>query len=284
MMRSLSLFFVAACVIVVSGNMPARAAEVQFNVLPAQSDVVVSITLDTPAGGDTATDTSTMIGTITAFIDTPVAPFGNIQIVDLQLSTGESTSLNFCFAEFIVCLAGVDVTAAPGDLTVILDVPGAPAPVVAGDFTQTANDMALIGNINVDATGLADGQIPEGPFILDSGTIVNDLPGSIHRNGDTFILMLDLSAEGFVDDPDTGVMTDFSMTGSIVATGELVPSQQGDLDCSGTADVNDAPLMVEALLSPTTFSGCDLQRADVNEDAVINGLDVAAFVAAVLAN
>lgn len=283
-MRPIHVGALTICLVVASGAVSARAAEVLFDVLPSQSDVVVSITLDTPAGGDTATDTSTMVGTITALVDTPVAPFENIQIVDLQISTGEATSLNFCFVEFIVCLAGVDVTAAPGDLTVILDVPGAPAPVVAGDFTQTDNDMALIGNINVDATGLADGQIPEGPFILDSGTIVNDLPGSIHRNGDTFVLMLDLFAEGFVDDPDTGVMTDFSMTGSIVATGELVPSQLGDLDCSGAADINDAPLMVEALLSPTAFSGCDLQRADVNEDAAIDGRDITPFLALILAN
>jgi hypothetical protein len=273
----------ASCVPAIFGS-AVRAADVEFNVVPSHSDVVVSITLDTPAGTGTDTDMSSMTGTVRAILGAQVAPFENIRIVDLELSTGESTSLEFCFLEIFVCLAGVNVTAAPGDLNVFLETPGAAAPVVAGQFTQFSNNVAMIGAINVDATGLADGQIPEGPFTLDSGTIVNDLPGSIARNGDTLVLTLDILAEGLIDDPDSGVMTEFSMTGTIVANGQVVAGLPGDLDCSGTVDIDDAPIFVEALLSPDSFGGCDILLADVNEDAAIDGRDIRFFIAAVLGN
>lgn len=284
MMRSIAGCLVASCLI--SGVAPstARAAVINFNVVPAQSDVTVTITLDTPVGMDTDSDTSSVTGTISGVVDSPTAPFGNFQITDLSVATAEATSLNFCFFQIGSCLAGVDVTAGVGDINVVLVTPGLPAPVVAGAFNQLDNDLQVLGDIVVDATGLADGQIPEGPFILDSDPLPNDLAGTLSRAGETFTLTIDLIADGVIEDVDTGVTTNFTMTGTIVAMGQAVPNEPGDLNCSGSVDLDDAPLLVEALLTPNTFTGCDIGLADVNEDGDTNGLDVAAFVAAVLMN
>lgn len=259
---------------------------IDFTIVPAQSNVMVTITLDTPVGADTDSDTSSVTGTISGVVDSPTAPFGNFQVTDMLVSTAESTALSFCFVNVppVGCVAGVDVTAAAGDINVVMVTPGPPAPVVAGAFMQLDNDLQILGDINVDATGLADGQIPEGPFIIDSDPLPNDLAGTLTRSGDTYTLTIDLVANGMIDDPDTGVATDFTMTGTIVATGQLAPTLAGDLDCSGVVDLDDAPLLVEALLTPGTFSGCDIDRADVDENGVADGLDISAFVAALLTN
>ncbi|MCB9851994.1 MAG: hypothetical protein H6819_02775 [Phycisphaerales bacterium] len=258
---------------------------IDFTVDQAQSNVMVTITLDTPVGADTDSDTSSVTGMITGVVDSPTAPFGNFQITDMIVSTAESTALSFCFVPIgPACLAGVNVTSNVGGMNVVMVTPGLPAPVVAGAFTQVGNDLQLLGDINVTATGLAVGQIPEGPFVIDSDPLQNDLPGTLTRIGDTFTLTIDLDATGMIDDPDTGVMIDFTMTGTIVATGQAPVVLPGDLDCSGVVDLDDAPLLVEALLAPGSFSGCDINRADVDENGATNSLDVAAFVAAVLGN
>ena len=281
-MRTPSIRLIILSLTALIGASTVRAATINFNVIPAQSDVTVTIMLDTPVGADTDSDMSAVSGLITADLEAISDPFGEIHITNLSVATTEPTALNFCFVQIITCLAGVNVTSGAGDINVVMDTPGAPAQIVGGDFTQTDNDMRMLGSINVDATGLADGQIPEGPFLIDSDPLPNDLSGTIVRNGDLLTLTIDLVADGIIDDPDTGVTTEYSMTGTIVATANAPLPMAGDLDCSGTVDLDDAPLLVEALLAPGSFSGCDIARADVDANGVTNGLDVAAFVAAVL--
>lgn len=60
----------------------------------------------------------------------------------------------------------------------------------------------------------------------------------------------------------------------------------GDLDCDGNRDVNDVSAFAMALLDAAAYGvaypGCDVNRADVNGDAVLNAKDTSAFVAALL--
>lgn len=282
-MRSFAGCFVALVVVLVAAPL-ARSADLDFTVVPAQSEVMVTITLDTPVGADTDSDMSMVTGTISGVVESPTEPFGSFQIVDLQVATAEPTSLNFCLVNIVSCLAGVDVTADAGDITVAMITPGPAATVTAGDFTQVDNELQVVGGINVTATGLAVGQVPDGPYLLNSDPLPNDLSGTLVRVGDTFTLTLDLVADGMVDDPDTGVLTTFSMTGTIVATAPAPVIVPGDLDCSGDVTIADAPLLITALLDPETFTGCDIDRADVNNDGSTDGRDIGAFVAALLGN
>lgn len=60
----------------------------------------------------------------------------------------------------------------------------------------------------------------------------------------------------------------------------------GDMNCDGALDVEDvgpfAMALVDAAAYSAAYPGCDIQRADVNEDAGINGADVPDFVAELL--
>jgi len=61
------------------------------------------------------------------------------------------------------------------------------------------------------------------------------------------------------------------------------PACAGDLDCDNDRDVADIPHFIQALIDPAgytaTHPGCDINRANLNADAAINGRDIAAFTA-----
>ncbi len=85
---------------------------------------------------------------------------------------------------------------------------------------------------------------------------------------------------------DTGVVVfrlDFTDGSSGHFTAELTPVfAPGDLNCDEAIDMNDLPLFVEALTAPGTFSGCDLNLADLSGDALINGQDIRLLTEALL--
>ncbi len=64
------------------------------------------------------------------------------------------------------------------------------------------------------------------------------------------------------------------------------PLSLGDMDCNGVVDRNDIAPFALALVDPTAYvaqyPACALNHADLNEDALINGLDVQPFVNALL--
>ena len=63
------------------------------------------------------------------------------------------------------------------------------------------------------------------------------------------------------------------------------PVAPGDMNCDGNIDVaNDLPLFVDALLDPigyTAPNGCDIDRADMNDDQAYDGQDITGFIDAV---
>jgi len=52
----------------------------------------------------------------------------------------------------------------------------------------------------------------------------------------------------------------------------------GDMDCTGVVDLDDMLLFVEALIDPANYTGCDINRGEMNGDGKVNGLDVQPFV------
>jgi hypothetical protein len=54
----------------------------------------------------------------------------------------------------------------------------------------------------------------------------------------------------------------------------LPPMLPGDANCDGQVDEADIDLFVQALLEPGAFGGCDLSRADVNGDGLLDAGDI----------
>ena len=61
----------------------------------------------------------------------------------------------------------------------------------------------------------------------------------------------------------------------------------GDMNCDGSVNLADVPAMAEALVDPTGYAanypGCDPLNGDFADDDLLNGADIAGFVAALLA-
>lgn len=60
---------------------------------------------------------------------------------------------------------------------------------------------------------------------------------------------------------------------------ELQTACAGDIDCDGDRDASDIVSFTTALVAPAAFTGCDINRADLNADQAIDGRDIAPFVA-----
>ncbi|MBK8268137.1 MAG: hypothetical protein IPK83_07440 [Planctomycetes bacterium] len=52
----------------------------------------------------------------------------------------------------------------------------------------------------------------------------------------------------------------------------------GDVNCDFAVTLDDAAPLVEALVDPTNFTGCELSRADLNGDGLRDGRDIEPFV------
>lgn len=74
----------------------------------------------------------------------------------------------------------------------------------------------------------------------------------------------------------------YGATGVVLTVVEEPSVYYGDMNCDNVVDMDDVPLFVEALVDPANFSGCDIDRADANEDALIDGADVQDFLALLL--
>lgn len=73
-----------------------------------------------------------------------------------------------------------------------------------------------------------------------------------------------------------------SVTSNQVSLTVTQNSIRGDMNCDGVVTPLDIPLFIKALLQDPSFNGCDINRADLNEDNLINGRDVSPFVNAIL--
>ncbi|MFP6857175.1 MAG: Ig-like domain-containing protein [Roseibacillus sp.] len=143
-------------------NVLGSAGAQVFTVDHANSNVTVSASVEVSGiGSDSDSDNSAVAGTITADPTPDGTPFNTLHITDLDLALTDSLSLNF---SFVFGLAGIDVTTTPNSITVAMVSPGFPSNVDgAGNFNQSNNVVSLNGVLNVNATGLADGLVPEGP-------------------------------------------------------------------------------------------------------------------------
>ncbi|HKQ46669.1 MAG TPA: agmatine deiminase family protein [Phycisphaerae bacterium] len=56
------------------------------------------------------------------------------------------------------------------------------------------------------------------------------------------------------------------------------PSPVGDMDCNCLVELADVPNMVDALVDPDTYGGCDIDLADLNGDTFVDGADLQQFV------
>ena len=80
--------------------------------------------------------------------------------------------------------------------------------------------------------------------------------------------------------------TEVGRTAIMITFNAFDVSQLGDLNCDGTVNVDDVGPFTEALIAPNSyqasFSDCDIDLADLNEDGLKDGRDIAMFLSALI--
>ncbi|MBC8149543.1 MAG: cadherin-like domain-containing protein [Verrucomicrobiaceae bacterium] len=197
-------------------------APVIFNVDPAQSSANINASLGTSFGSDSSSDSSKFSGTMRANLSPSSLPYNEIQIDDLNLRLDDDLRFRFRFAFGI---AGVDADINGGAVSILMNTPGSPSAVDAnGGFSQTGNELRIVGIATVNGTGLASGAVPSGPQNLDTPVSNVDLTGTIVENGGILTLTIPLNFSGSFD--FDGNSLELAISGTVVATAPL-PSPTG---------------------------------------------------------
>jgi hypothetical protein len=140
--------------------------------------------------------------------------------------------------------------------------PGDAAPVVNAEFTQTSNQLLLTGIIDLDATGLANGQIPEGPTPFNVSDAVTDLSGTVGQNGSTITITAPLDFTGSFD--ASGNTIDVTVTGTIVAVGQAVTEPEFSSPTTVSLNIVDTtpPTVVDVTLNAIFGDPADLPKGE----------------------
>ncbi len=232
-------------------NARAAVQPIVFDINPALSNSTISARVRGPLGIDqTRSDTSRLDGTATVGVLEPktTGPFNLIQVTGLNAVLIDDIALNYNFGFFV---GTANLTAAPGAISVSMDVAGAAAPVNgAGQFTQTGNTLAADGTVHVKYNITIIGQ-SETDESLNHATAISDFTNAtIVSNGTTMTLTLpiDFTRNGIVIDAANNVTADIRITGTIVATapaGENVAEESAAATVGLTVTpVNDPPVAV----------------------------------------
>ncbi len=145
----------------------------------------------------------------------------------------------------------------------------------------------LTGTINNDGTsitGASPGFVNEvgQDFSLIAGSTCVDVAITLHPN----VFPGGAVVRQYVKHQTSQARTVSGVASDLGAFERMPVVCPGDLDCDGDRDVNDTSAFVLALLDTAAYSvayqGCDVNRADINNDVVINAKDISAFVTALL--
>jgi hypothetical protein len=161
--------------------------------------------------------------------------------------------------DYFVDVLGSSFTAGSYQVRVILGV-GLPGDFDGDNVPDTTDNCPTVANpdqADSDKDGLGDCCDPDSP---------------------------DQDADGVADACDNcpAVYNPGQLDSDHNGVGDACAALLGDMNCDGVVDLNDVPLYVEALLGTPDFAGCDIMRADINADTLINGLDTQPFIALLL--
>lgn len=155
---------------------------------------------------------------------------------------------------------------------------------ISGSYTQSAT-----GTLEIDIGGLMpitqhDVLSVGGPASLDGTLRIRFVNGFVPSIGQSFTIMTYPSRTGafsMIDVPCAGVSVSVNAT-SVVAEVVSGVAVLGDMNCDCVADLADIGPFVTALIDPGAYTGaypdCDLSRADIFADLVIDARDIQPFI------
>jgi hypothetical protein len=196
-----------------------RAEPFNFNIVPTESNL--AITISAPIGFQTATDTqnSTVTGALTADLGLPAYSFKTAQLTTLDASLRSPITWNLRTFVGSMTITGTNVAfGIPG--TNGTGVPGPAVPVALnGTFTQTGNLLAPRGQLVYSGTGLLSGISGNDDLSLEP-PLAGDFAGTISQTGSTIRVSvpIDVTQTDNFQNGSLTVPVTTRFAGTIVAT------------------------------------------------------------------
>jgi hypothetical protein len=214
----------------VSSSVQAAGWDYDLAINQAQSNLTFDITLDTPLGGGSDSDSSPVTGTVEARLDLPSGSFTNIRITELNAALVNDLNFNIEINFF------TDFVGTVNDGGLLMDAThGGPGPAVAvsaGAFSQVGNLASSYGIATYNAGILGSGNFDlstEDPSDVDFTGTVNTLSSQVR-----ITVPIDITFDIMQDTNDLG---DARVHGTIVALAPLL--KPGDTDGDGDVDLSD---------------------------------------------
>ena len=125
-------------------------------------------------------------------------------------------------------------------------------------------------------------------LVWSTGTVLDNPPGNPLRWGALYNFRFDADAGPTHTIVTLGLYkpgTPFTLSGPTQGPSPA-PVIAGDVNCDAEVNINDVPSFVLAMIDPAAYiasnSDCDIDRANMNGDGLIDGRDIGLFVDAVL--
>lgn len=249
---------------------PAAASPILLTVDPAQSNLDVTLCM-TLTSTECSTDASPVAGSVTIGLDCLTTPT-SLTLYDFAFQLTQTLNHHLVFTFFGVPIGTFDSTATNVELSYATPgVPMPPTPLVVDAFAYTGVPANAAGLFNYTTTGTvcsafqAQGQLCNAT--IDLSTVpVNpiDLTGTVRVFGRDITVVLDVNASAPLDPTNPGLGS-LTMVGTVVATGIAPPP--------------DIATFVGVLIGDLTAPDL-VCESDMNLDGVVDGNDVAAYLAA----
>lgn len=144
-----------------------------------------------------------------------------------------------------------------------------------GWFVDISGDTAVVGAPTIAQFG-GDSEVGSAYAFRRIGAVWMQklhVPAPANVGGDLFGFAVGVSGSTAVIAPG------FSATMAASAFAFDLECIPGDMNCDNVINTADVFHFIDALIAPTSFTGCDIRRADLNADALFDGRDVQILIA-----
>ena len=136
---------------------------------PDLSTLLLNARVSTIIGSDTDEVETPVGGTLQFFIEPNLPPYTGIHLVKMDLSLAEAVDLEFRFGG-LIALGRLFVAADSGGIRLVINEPGPATGITDGDFMQSGNKVGVLGDVQLEGTGLLASQVPDDPQVFDTET------------------------------------------------------------------------------------------------------------------
>ncbi len=183
---------------------------------PMLSTLLLNARVSTLIGSDNDETETPVGGTLQFIVEPNLPPYSDIRLVKMDLSLASAVGLEFRFGGILFAIGRLFVNADSGDIRLLLNQPGSVTSVTGDLFSQTDNEVGVLGNVQLRGTGVLADEVPDDPQVFDTETVM-DLGGRVFlADADLFTFEMPIAFTDTVELSGTDV--ELSLQGTVTGS------------------------------------------------------------------